>query len=163
MRYRRFGDRMSTILKLRLEPHGKGRPRVTFNGKWPRAYTPPKTAKWEKAAALLFANQWPRSALLGPVKIEIDAISRRPKRLNRKKDPPGLLIRAALPDADNVAKCVLDALQKAEVIKDDKQVVDLRIRRLYSEKEALGRIIIRITEVEEAGGVIQSIDSVESP
>ena len=98
-----------------MEPKGKGRPRVTFRGGYARAYTPATTAKWEKAAATVLRNQWIWGACLGPVKITIDAISKRPKRLQRKKDPEGLMWRPALPDADNVAKECLDAIQAAGI------------------------------------------------
>ena len=152
-----------TLITLELEPKGKGRPRVTFKGGYARAYTPASTARWEKAAVTILRSQWQGAAIDKPVKVEIDAIAKRPIRLCRKKDAAGLLIRAALPDADNVAKACLDALQKAEIIENDKLVVDLRIRSLYSEKGNAGRVVIKLTTIQEAGGVIQSIDSFESP
>jgi len=151
------------ILTLELEPKGKGRPRVTFKGGYARAYTPASTAKWEKAAVTIMRRQWKSGPIMAPVRVHIDAIAKRPLRLCRKKDPEGLLIRAALPDPDNVAKAVLDAMQKAGLIDNDKQVIDLRIRSLYSEKSSPGRVIIAIEQVEEAGDVIQPFDSFESP
>ena len=148
-----------TIITLELEPKGKGRPRVTFKGGYARAYTPASTAKWERAAVLILRSQWKTGPLTEPVQVEIDAISKRPIRLCRQKDPAGALVRAALPDADNVAKACLDALQAARVIDNDKQVVDLRVRSLYSEKGRAGRVVIRITPIEEAGRDVQPIDS----
>ena len=151
-----------TLITLELEPKGKGRPRVTFKGGYARAYPPATTAKWESAAVFILRSQWTGGPISKPVRVEIDAISKRPIRLCRKKDPAGLLIRAALPDADNVAKACLDALQKAEIIENDKLVVDLRIRSLYAEKNCVGRVVIKITTIEEEDCAIQSIDSLES-
>tara|TARA_R100001086_G_scaffold248380_1_gene185186 strand:- start:281 stop:742 length:462 start_codon:yes stop_codon:yes gene_type:complete len=152
-----------TLITIELEPKGKGRPRVTFKGGYARAYTPASTAKWERAAVAILRSQWKTGALVQPVRIHIDAISKRPIRLCRKKDPEGLIFRAALPDADNVAKAVLDAIQKAQIIENDKQVVDLRIRSLYAEKNAAGRVVIAIEKVKEEGCDIQSVDRLEGP
>ena len=117
----------------------------------------------KKAAVAMLRSQWMRPTLTAPVRVHIDAISKRPVRLCRKKDPEGLLIMAALPDADNVAKAVLDAVQKAGLIDNDKQVVDLRVRSLYSEKSSPGRVVIAIQQLEEEGDVVQPFDSFESP
>lgn len=38
---------------------------------------------------------------------------------------------ARVGDVDNLAKSVLDALVKAEILPDDSQVVDLRVRKTY--------------------------------
>tara|TARA_R100000664_G_C2747926_1_gene135388 strand:- start:1430 stop:1882 length:453 start_codon:yes stop_codon:yes gene_type:complete len=147
-----------TLITLELEPKGKGRPRVTFKAGYARAYTPATTARWERAAVSILRAQWKTGPLTEAVQVEIDAISKRPIRLCRKKDPDGVLIRAALPDADNVAKAVLDALQAARVIDNDKQVVDLRVRSLYSEKGSTGRVVVRLTPIEEDRHEVQPID-----
>lgn len=154
-----YRTNMEHLFTLNLEPKAKGRPRVSFRGGYARAYTPAATARWEKAAAILLQAQWRREALAEPVAVHIDAIVKRPGRLHRKKDPDGLLISPTFPDADNVAKAVLDAMQKAGVLKDDKFVVDLRVRNLYSTKHANGSVIIKLYTIKE--GTIEPIACTE--
>jgi crossover junction endodeoxyribonuclease RusA len=50
-------------------------------------------------------------------------------------------------DLDNVWKTLADALTKANVWKDDSQIVDLRLVR--RETEPGGRVVVSIEEVEE--------------
>ena len=48
------------------------------------------------------------------------------------------------PDADNVVKSVLDALNKL-IYKDDSQVTDLLVHKYYSEEE---KLVLNITAFE---------------
>ena len=48
----------------------------------------------------------------------------------------GELMPAKKPDIDNIAKAVLDALNSV-AYRDDTQIVDLQIRKQYSEKPRL--------------------------
>lgn len=127
---------------LDAEPLGKGRPRVSCRNGRPSVYTPAKTRFHEqrihRAAQRAGVPQIP-----GPVRVDIAAISKRPKRLKRKKDKSSLLFRTTKPDADNVRKAVLDGLSK---FFDDKQVVSGDTLSLYAEKDSeRGRIIVRIS------------------
>jgi Holliday junction resolvase RusA-like endonuclease len=67
-----------------------------------------------------------------PVVVEIGTWHARPKALCRKRDhgarPSPYM---GKPDADNVAKLVMDALTKAGVWTDDTRVADLVVRRRY--------------------------------
>lgn len=107
-------------------PVGKGRPRVTRTG---HAYTPKKTRAWENGAALVFAPAWGGTEpAVGPLEVEVVAVKAR-----RKTDKtPGRFLRIVKPDADNVTKCVLDALQLAGVIKDDSHVSIVRAISLHA-------------------------------
>lgn len=74
------------------------------------------------------------SALLhdGPVTLHIVAWFARPQRLQRKKDRgTGSLPYVGKPDADNVAKLVMDGMTKAGVWRDDTQVATLVVERRY--------------------------------
>lgn len=127
-------------------PVGKGRPRVTRQG---RAYTPEKTRTWEAAASAEIARTWGgRPAWLGPVRVEVDAVGARPQRLLGKKNHDGRLWRLAKPDADNVAKIAMDALVMARVLGDDIQVVEItRARSLYTARNEGPRVEIRMFAV----------------
>lgn len=114
-------------------PVGKGRPRVTTRGGYARAYTPNKTKEWEKKAASL--AHWRSPPHEGKVEVIFYAVKTRPRDLCRRKDPSGLIWRDVKPDIDNVAKCILDALVMAGVLKDDTQVVSLMGKNLFSGKD----------------------------
>ena len=122
------------------QPVGKGRPRFTRNG---HTYTPNKTADWEaRAVACIKALGGQLETITDPVRVYIVAVAARPKRLMRKKDPPGRLWRAAKPDIDNVVKAALDAMVLAEAIRDDIQVVDVRGQSLYTAKDEAPRVVL---------------------
>ncbi len=73
-----------------------------------------------------------RPPLDEPVVVEIETHHARPKRLRRQMDRgTGALPYQGKPDADNVAKLVLDALTKARVWVDDTRVARLVVERLY--------------------------------
>ena len=117
-------------------PLGKGRPRATVGpGGRARVYTPAASADWEHFAAMALrsrfqaAHQWePANYMAGALGLELVAVFSRTKALatmntkgiykhGAKRFPHG-----QKPDLDNVLKAVCDALEKAGVIEDDKQI-----------------------------------------
>jgi Holliday junction resolvase RusA-like endonuclease len=71
-----------------------------------------------------------RPPLTGPVGVEVTTWHPRPLAARRKRDrcaSPSLFV--GKPDADNVAKLVLDALTRAGVWRDDTQVAGLVVWR----------------------------------
>lgn len=137
-------------------PLGKGRPRATVQGGRARVYTPTLTADWEHFAALelraayvnacapVAANQ-----MSGPLGCEIVAVFPRTAELLRKvkagyKYPTWRLPHAVKPDADNVAKSVLDAVEKAGIILDDKQIALLTVGKHYAMIHEEPRVEVRI-------------------
>jgi len=115
------------------EPVAKGRPRVVRRGNHTRAITPPKTVAYESMVALVASEAWQGEPIAPdvPVAVIIDAYFKRPKRLMRRKDPTGAIPHTKRPDGDNVAKAVLDGLDKAGIWHDDSQVTNLTIRKWY--------------------------------
>lgn len=114
---------------------GKQRPRVTFRGGHARAYTPAKTVNWERAAAAVIREAYGDGAPVdGPLMLHALAIAARPKRLMRKSDPDGRVLRTTKPDCDNVLKAVADALQLSGVIRDDCQISIMSIIGYYAAK-----------------------------
>lgn len=128
---------MTILLETKIpgQPVGKARPRITTRYGKTVAYTPAKTRNWESMAAKIFKRAWgQRPPYDGPSQIHVVAVSRRPQRLLRKKDPHGRMWRQAKPDGDNVLKSVADAIEKAGVVKDDKDIVRMSADSVYAAK-----------------------------
>jgi Holliday junction resolvase RusA-like endonuclease len=64
--------------------------------------------------------------------IVVFAVKQRPKILTRKVGTTARVWRTTTPDGDNVLKAVCDALQLAEVIKNDSVLSDKRVLSLYA-------------------------------
>jgi len=116
------------------EPVAKGRPRVALIGGRPRAYTPAKTAAWEKMAATLLRGHWHKVSLAEPVIVKVDCVFKRPKRLLRKRDPEERVIKATKPDVDNCIKAALDSAVLSGVLVDDSWVVSVTATKWYAAK-----------------------------
>ena len=137
-------------------PLGKGRPRATVQGGRARVYTPTQTADWEHFAALELRAAYvdacspePANYMTGPLGCEIVAVFPRTAELLRKvkagyKYPTWRLPHANKPDADNIAKSVLDAVEKAGVILDDKQIALLTVGKHYAMIHEEPRVEVRI-------------------
>jgi Holliday junction resolvase RusA-like endonuclease len=131
-------------------PLGKGRPRaVSVNGR-ARVYTPTATSNWEHFAAdelrFYMAGKPP---MTGPLGCEIVAVFPRTAALLAKnkigyKHPTWRLPHAVKPDADNIAKSVLDAVEKAGIINDDKQIALLTVGKHYAMIHEEPRVEVRI-------------------
>ena len=121
------------VVRLRGAPRAKERPRMnTTTGV---AYTPKKTADYESAlryaAGEVMASRPP---LEGPLVVDILIEKEIPVSWPEKKKAAArlrALMPATKPDFDNYAKTV-DALNLIVWV-DDGQIVDARIRKVYSE------------------------------
>jgi Holliday junction resolvase RusA-like endonuclease len=132
-------------IELAGEPVAKQRPR--FMRKTGHAYTPSKTIKYEDqmryAATQVMGG---RALLTGGLRMVVVSYQSVPASYSKA-------VRAAAlegnywpdkkPDIDNVAKIAMDGLSGI-VFHDDKQVVDLWVRKLYSERP---RLWIEITSM----------------
>lgn len=94
-------------IEIAARPVPKARPRLGSNGKM---YTPRKTREFEELIGWT-TRSVVRKPIEKPVKVNIDVYSK---------------TRA---DIDNIAKAILDGLNGVAFL-DDRQVVDLRIRKL---------------------------------
>ena len=122
---------------LKLEPMATPRPRASVRHGRVRSYMPKKYTEWKKAAvAQLHQQHQGMEKIDQVVHIKIDFICKRPKSLMRKKDPAGLIPKGTLPDIDNLAKSVLDALQDAQIIQNDSLVASLTIAKYYAALKA---------------------------
>lgn len=131
------------------KPVGKGRPRFKRMGNFVQTYTPEKTADYEKLVRLGFQNAG-GSITEKPVRIKI-VVCFVPPKSARKKDKIEMLANRILPakkpDCDNIAKIILDALNQI-AYKDDSQVIELSVKKLYSE---VAKVSVHIEEIEVGG------------
>lgn len=130
------------------KPQGKGRPRFAVRGGHARAYTPEATREYEARVAHAARVAMDGDAPIGgALDVEIDVYLPIPSRFNkaqREAAQAGVIRPTCKPDADNVAKAVLDAAQGI-AFEDDAQVSDLIVRRRFS---AVPGVDVRITAVE---------------
>lgn len=114
------------------KPQGKGRPRFARNV----VYTPKQTLEYERHIAGCYDGDM----LQGPLFVDIVALFSIPKsytKAQKKAVEKGDMTPTKKPDADNIGKVVLDALNGI-AYEDDKQVIDLRVTKKYSsDKEGL--------------------------
>ena len=113
-------------------PVAQPRHRVSARGGFARTYLPKKhpVHAYKKAVheAAVTAGL---PVFAGPVDVEIAAVFAIPKSWSKKKrDALACELHAQKPDADNIAKAVLDAL--SAFWQDDAQVAVLRVRKMWS-------------------------------
>ena len=137
---------MKWTCTIPLEPMGKQRPRLAKAGKFARAYTPPKTAQWERDAAIVLQAHWRRPAINSAVRVTIRAYRKRSQYMSAK-GRQHLTICISKPDVDNVAKIVLDSLVKARVLADDNLVVELVALKRWAEPGQPGRVEVEVCAV----------------
>ena len=116
-------------------PIAKGRPRFTTKGGFGRTYTPVKTVNAENVVAM-YAQMALKRPLAGAIRLEVITIHPVPKSWPKADKAEALADRirpTTKPDADNLGKLVLDALNGVGYA-DDKQVVELIVLKFYGEK-----------------------------
>ena len=109
---------------------GKQRPRVNTNTYI--VYTPTKTKDYEKLIQQYFMIKYPNHKMLeGRIAVEIVAYIKLPNNISKKKAKEMLnesISPTKKPDIDNIAKSILDALNKF-VFNDDNQITKLLIQK----------------------------------
>ena len=127
-----------------IEPVAQGRARVTVVGGHARLYTPAKTRRFHEDIAQYAKGALGVARFCCPLRVDVLAVLRRPKRLQRKKDEGGIIWNdGTRPDTDNIRKAVLDGLSAHF---DDKFVVAGDTLKTYGDKKKEGHLIIRITD-----------------
>lgn len=113
------------------EPQGKGRPRFGHG----RTYTPKRTKDYELKVLSSWLSEGSGRLSKGiPVCVGINAYFGIPKRTSKAEMvlmETGHIRPQKAPDADNIAKVIMDALN-GSAWEDDKQVVTLIVRKWYS-------------------------------
>ena len=139
-------------------PVGKGRPRAARRGAGVVMFTPEKTADYEAlvsataAAALAGAMRIIGTSQLldGPLAAMLEMQFPVPaswSKAKRARALAGIEWHTSKPDADNVAKAVLDACNGV-VFRDDSQVVTLIATKAFSETPGV-RVVIREVQTAE--------------
>lgn len=121
---------MNLFCKIDITPVPKARPRVTMVGGKARAYTPKKSADYERQ----IAQQWIHERVSEPVRLDIVFGMPILKSFTKKQHADALagnLLPAKKPDIDNLLKAVMDALNGA-AYDDDNQVVELSGKKVYA-------------------------------
>ena len=131
-------------------PVGKGRPRAARRGAGVVMFTPGRTADYEAlvattAAATLAGDALAAHQLLdGPLEAVLEMRFPVPaswSKAKRARALAGVEWHTSKPDADNVAKAILDACNGV-VFRDDSQVVILIATKAFSEEPGV-RVVIR--------------------
>lgn len=119
------------------ECKGKGRPRFARQGNFVRTYTDEATSNYENWVKLSFINSGQEPFLnKEPLYCEIIVRCDIPKSVSKKKRQQmiwGEIYPAKKPDCDNIAKSILDGLNKV-AFTDDTQIVELKVKKIYAEK-----------------------------
>jgi Holliday junction resolvase RusA-like endonuclease len=110
-------------------------------GKKPVAmqYADAKAVKYEKAIRDSVIAWYKGDPLDGPLIVSIYAWIKKPKSSK-------LAYPTTKPDADNIAKAVLDALNGI-LWHDDKQVCQLTIHKVYADRDAIELEVMRMNEI----------------
>lgn len=128
-------------------PVGKGRPKFARRGKFVATYTPEKTASYENLVKLAAAQAMRgRTPIDGPVAVSIGLFVAPPSSWSKKKQQSaldGALFPTTKPDIDNCIKGIFDAINEI-VWRDDKQAVELSVRKRYSSE---ARAVVEVTEI----------------
>jgi Holliday junction resolvase RusA-like endonuclease len=115
-------------------PKGQPRPRAfAFNGK-ARVFDPGTAEGWKAQVAIAAKDKLPEQPTEKPVALKLTFGMPRPKKhfkgATLRADAPGLF--TGKPDADNLAKAVMDAMTTLGFWRDDSQVACLTVMKEYS-------------------------------
>lgn len=123
---------------------GKGRPRINTNTCI--AYTPTKTKDYEELVKEYFWIKYPKvQKIEGRTSVKIIAYFGIPKntsRIAKEEMLKDTISPTKKPDIDNIAKIILDALNKI-AFKDDNQITKIEVEKKYAEEE---KIYVKIEE-----------------
>lgn len=126
------------------DPKGQPRPRAFSRGGKARVYDPGTAEGWKGQIALAAREYLPAQPIDVPVRVAVTFYFPRPARLLRKKDPDGFIPHTAKPDADNVAKAVLDCLTTVGMWRDDALVMSLVAEKFYAARGKPSGALIQI-------------------
>ena len=128
-------------------PKAKARPRFVRRGKFVQTYTPKTTLDYEKKIAEEYLLQG--GTVFDYPYLEMTIIAYFPIPKSTKKSDRLLLESECVPynklkDTDNLAKAVMDSLNKIAYM-DDRQICSLKVKKFYGK---VGRVVIKIKEID---------------
>ena len=122
-----------TTITIPGKPIGAQRPRVTTAGPFARAYMPHAHAYYVQVVKAHAMAAWKGPPLEGPVEVVMQAGFSPPKSTSKRKTAAMInQLHDRKPDADNVAKIVLDGLSGIAFV-DDNQVAILKVVKFWTE------------------------------
>jgi len=153
-------ERFHALFRVNIAPRGKDRPKgrlIAPKGKgrpFISIYTPAPTAKWERSFALEVAALGLKVPPDIPLDVSIVAVFPRPQFMQKRSKRDGSLLggwmersylHTAKPDADNVAKIVLDAMKDHF---DDARVSVLQVHKVIASTEDEPCVVVRIRQAD---------------
>lgn len=128
------------------QPQGKARPRFVRRGAYVGTYTPEQTAAYERTVQMAFIEAHGRMMLHGTITAIIRAYFSLPKSLSKAKRLALQGSRMAKkPDADNMTKAILDALNGL-AFADDGSIASLRVDKFYTDTDTAPRVEITLVD-----------------
>lgn len=136
---------MKYIFEIKQKAIGKQRPR--YNSKTKKMYTPTATRSFEEKVKWAFTQKYNIATELSTKAFKAKIISMfEPPKSSSKKQKEKLISEVCYtkkPDADNVAKTILDSLNGL-AYKDDSQVTVLLVIKEYGEEN---KICVELEEI----------------
>ena len=133
------------ILKFRVPgpPQGKARARTVTNPHtgMTTSYTPEKTVLYENLVKISYMEQLGRKSFEKGEAISVKILAGFPVPASASKKRTNQMLSGTIrptkkPDADNISKCILDALNGI-AYHDDAQVVSLEVEKIYQKEPAV--------------------------
>lgn len=121
--------------EINAKPVGQMRVRACVRGRHAGTYKAPRQAQREQTLAALLAPHVPAEPMTGPLTLYVNchfAIPPSKPRRWREEALRGMIRPTVKPDADNLAKHLKDVMTDLQFWSDDKQVVELVVRKWYS-------------------------------
>ena len=140
------------LIEVPGPPQGKGRPRVVTRGGRSHAYTPARTAAYERSIAWLAKGAMAgRKPLSGPLKVTVTAYFEPPKSWPQWKRMEAVARgwHTQKPDADNIGKTV-DSL-RGIVFGDDAQIAYMAVYKLWAFTDTMGSLEIEVETLPVVG------------
>jgi Holliday junction resolvase RusA-like endonuclease len=145
---------MANIIEFEFlePPMGKERPRTVFKHNRYIVYTPQNTRTYEKRLGIcvysyMLKNKIEKFKTGIPLKVCVKAFFKIPsnaRKITLEKMKAGEILPTLKPDADNIVKIILDALNKT-AFEDDCQVCEIEFVKKFS---LIPKITVRIEEIE---------------
>lgn len=112
----------------------------------------PKKVKSNADTLRLYARKYrPKVPLEGPLVMRLVFLWSWPKKIGKKKRELGRIPRETKPDFDNCCKQICDVLQHAGFYKNDAQLVDVRVRKFWSDQCGVRVRLFKADLKEQAG------------
>lgn len=141
----RFDWEPVAAFAVRGTPKGQPRARAALRGSRAGVYDPGTADGWKALVVAAGESQRPPDPIEGPVRVDVCLYLKRPKAKCRKADPEEPILATCKPDRDNAEKAILDALTQAGWWRDDAQVVDGRVVKMYHSKSGIPGALIAIS------------------